>query len=565
MPYAIDQGFVQNSNGRVQPGAEVTVYVDTTGQPIATQLYADREGSTPKGNPFTADADGYYFFYAPGGAYKLVATYNGSSRTFRHVAIGLGAESDQIAIGAGASWKYDSATAMADPGSGEIRLNNATHSSATAIAISATSNDLAAMLNVLMAWDDSTNTIRGTMRIAKTTDKSVYREYNVTGTNTNNTTWVRMTIAYVSSDGVLTAEDAVVITFARAGNVGSTGAAGASPGPTFTFSTTTTMADPGAGLARLNNATLSSVTLAALDASSNASGNPAVRPDILTWDDSTNTQKGTLRIYEVGSPQNFAVYNVTGVTDNTGWVQLALSYVTHGGAFANADNLCFVFSRTGDKGADGAGTGDVVGPASAVDNRVASFDGATGKLIQDAGMVASALAQQGKQTIWMPAGAMTPRLTNGAAPGLIEMASNLNMVRTLDFDPDTEEFAQFEIHFPKSWNLGTLTFQPVWSHPATVTNFGVVWSLQAVSQSDSDALDVAFGTALTSTDTGGTTNDRYIAPESAAITAGGTPAAGDVVVFQLRRVVGNGSDTLAVDARLHGIRLFFTTNAATDA
>ena len=33
----------------------------------------------------------------------------------------------------------------------------------------------------------------------------------------------------------------------------------------------------------------------------------------------------------------------------------------------------------------GGGSGDVVGPASAVDDRIATFDGATGKRIQDSG------------------------------------------------------------------------------------------------------------------------------------------------------------------------------------
>lgn len=100
MAFAINQGFVQNSNGRVQPGATVTVYLDIVGQPLATQVYADRDGVTPKGNPFLADGDGYYFFYAPGGAYKLVATYNGSSRTFRHTALGLLSEADEVVGGA---------------------------------------------------------------------------------------------------------------------------------------------------------------------------------------------------------------------------------------------------------------------------------------------------------------------------------------------------------------------------------------------------------------------------------------------------------------------------------
>ena len=171
----------------------------------------------------------------------------------------------------------------------------------------------------------------------------------------------------------------------------------------------------------------------------------------------------------------------------------------------------------------------------------------------------------GKETVWIPAGAMTSRTTNGAAAGTAEMTTNKNMFKTLDFDTTTQEFAQFEIHFPKSWNLSTVTFQPVWSHAATATNFGVVWGLAGVARSDDDAGDVAFGTAQTSTDTGGTTNDIYIGPECSAITIAGTPAAGDTVQFQINRTVSDASDTMAIDARLHGIRLFYTTNAATDA
>lgn len=170
----------------------------------------------------------------------------------------------------------------------------------------------------------------------------------------------------------------------------------------------------------------------------------------------------------------------------------------------------------------------------------------------------------GKETVWIPATAMISRTTNGAAPGTVEMTTNKNMFKTLDFDTTTQEFAQFEIHMPKSWNLSTVTFQPVWSHAATTTNFGVVWQLAAVARSDGDAGDVAFGTAQTSTDTGGTTNVIYIGPESSAITVGGTPAAGDTVQFQVARVPANASDTMAIDARLHGIRLFYTTNAAND-
>lgn len=175
------------------------------------------------------------------------------------------------------------------------------------------------------------------------------------------------------------------------------------------------------------------------------------------------------------------------------------------------------------------------------------------------------LMSAGKHTIWIPAGAMTARTTNGAAAGTAEMTTNKQMYKTLDFDTSTQEFAQFAIHMPKGWNESTVTFQPVWSHASTTTNFGVVWALQGLALSDDDAGDAAFGTEQTSTDTGGTTNDIYIGPESSAITIGGTPAENDYVIFQIKRNVSDGSDTLAIDARLHGIKLLYTTNAATDA
>lgn len=170
----------------------------------------------------------------------------------------------------------------------------------------------------------------------------------------------------------------------------------------------------------------------------------------------------------------------------------------------------------------------------------------------------------GKQTIWIPAAAMTARTTNGAASGSSEMSTNKQMYKTLDFDTSTQEFAQFAIHMPKGWNESTVTFQPVWSHASTTTNFGVVWAVEGIALSDDDAGDAAFGTAQTSTDTGGTTNDIYIGPESSAITIAGTPAENDYVIFQVKRNVSDGSDTMAIDARLHGIKLLYTTNAATD-
>lgn len=173
---------------------------------------------------------------------------------------------------------------------------------------------------------------------------------------------------------------------------------------------------------------------------------------------------------------------------------------------------------------------------------------------------------QGRHAIYISAGAMRPSVTGGCA-GLAAIASAANQpdIVTLDFDTTTQEFAQFSVVMPKKWNEGTVTFIPHWSHASTTVNFGVVWGLQGVAVSNDDPIAVAFGTEQTSTDTGGTTNDLYAGPESAAITIAGTPQPEDMVFFRVNRNPAAGSDTLAIDARLHGITLYVTTNADTDA
>lgn len=192
----------------------------------------------------------------------------------------------------------------------------------------------------------------------------------------------------------------------------------------------------------------------------------------------------------------------------------------------------------------------------------------TGLSIDGGGVVSvtAGAGTVGKHAIYVSAAAITPSVTGGcAALAKIASAANQPDIVTLDFDTTTQEYAQFSVVMPKKWDEGTVTFKAHWSHAATTTNFGVVWDLQAVAVSNDDAIAVAYGTAQTSTDTGGTTNDLYTSPESSAITISGTPAAEDMVFFRLSRVTGNGSDTMAIDARLHGITLYITTAAETDA
>ncbi len=169
----------------------------------------------------------------------------------------------------------------------------------------------------------------------------------------------------------------------------------------------------------------------------------------------------------------------------------------------------------------------------------------------------------GKESIWIPAVAMYPTTANGAEAAQTELTAGQPELKSLDFDKDSDQFAQFAIAFPKSWNEGTVTFQPFFT--ANTTNTGSAKFLVAgVAVANDGPIDAAFGTAQgTAIGFSGTANDLMVGNESAAITIAGSPAAGEQVFFNIFRDVS--ADNLTADAKLLGIKLFFTTDAANDA
>jgi len=187
--------------------------------------------------------------------------------------------------------------------------------------------------------------------------------------------------------------------------------------------------------------------------------------------------------------------------------------------------------------------------------------------IADANVTNAKLAatlQVGKQTIWVPSNAMTPTESNGAARATVETTSGRPDMQVLDFDKDSDEFAQFSIAFPKQYNLGTVTFQFFWSGLAATT--GVSMSLEAVAMNDNETIDVAYGTAVVvDDDAQGAVEELLVSAESGAITIAGTPADNDLTYFRVGRDVSDSNDDMAGDCRLHGIKIFFTTDAANDA
>jgi hypothetical protein len=177
----------------------------------------------------------------------------------------------------------------------------------------------------------------------------------------------------------------------------------------------------------------------------------------------------------------------------------------------------------------------------------------------------AAVKVAGTETIWIPASAMYGSSTNGADAQQVETTATRPDLKVLDFDAGTAEYAQFAIAMPKSWNLGTVTYQVFWS-PGNTNTDNCIFGLQGVSCTEGDTADVAFGTAVEVTDAGiGTVEDVQMTAVSGAVTIAGSPADDDQTFFQLYRDAADGSDTFTGDARVMGIKLFYTTDAANDA
>ena len=177
----------------------------------------------------------------------------------------------------------------------------------------------------------------------------------------------------------------------------------------------------------------------------------------------------------------------------------------------------------------------------------------------------SAVKIAGKETIWVPATAMYGPTTNPADAALVETTATRPDLNVFDFDAGTKQYTQFTIGMPKSWNEGTVTYQVYWS-PSTTNTGNCIFGLQGVACADGDTIDVAYGTAIDITDAGiGTVEDQQVSAESSAITIAGSPAAGEQTYFQLYRDAAAGGDTFTGEARVLGIKLFYTTDAANDA
>ena len=96
----------------------------------------------------------------------------------------------------------------------------------------------------------------------------------------------------------------------------------------------------------------------------------------------------------------------------------------------------------------------------------------------------------GKETMWVPAAAMYAATTNGADGEQVETTATRPDMKVFDFDASTKQYTQFTVAMPKSWNLGTVTYQVFWA-PSTTNTGNCIFGLQGLSCTEGDTADAS--------------------------------------------------------------------------
>jgi len=194
-----------------------------------------------------------------------------------------------------------------------------------------------------------------------------------------------------------------------------------------------------------------------------------------------------------------------------------------------------------------------------------SIPAAGNEIANDVPDIEENFACLGYINIWIPAGAMIPLTTHGAAPGTNEYATNDIMLDYFAFDGATEEYIAFNLIMPENWNRGTLKAKFYWApgDSACTAADTVEWEIGGGALSNDDAIDAAIGSTQVISDVvlAGKDGDLHISNVTPAITIGGTPALLDSIHFKVSRNV-SGSDNMTENAWLFGVLLQIKINEA---
>ena len=168
-------------------------------------------------------------------------------------------------------------------------------------------------------------------------------------------------------------------------------------------------------------------------------------------------------------------------------------------------------------------------------------------------------------TIFVPAGGMTPSAENGATPGAVKF--NETTHDTMAFPSTADKGAEFSVEFPDDWDKGAVKAKFLWTfYDSTAGESGeaVRFLIGATSCADGDDISVAPTVMLSVDDLTQSANELCKSGASAALTPEGTLNGGNLVHFTVKRDTQNlpaGATALPTEAMLLGVILQFGRTA----
>lgn len=163
-------------------------------------------------------------------------------------------------------------------------------------------------------------------------------------------------------------------------------------GVSLLWSTSTVDGDPGGGNLRGNDIAFASISQLFIDNVDRVGGDISSTVDF--WGSGNNLgSRGTLFIQSVTDQTRWMAYSINGaIVIASGYRKIPVQPLgQHGFPFLSGEQIMVAFSPAGERGAPGAGTGDVVGPTGAIGDHFATYNGSTGKIIKDSGIAVSSI------------------------------------------------------------------------------------------------------------------------------------------------------------------------------
>lgn len=168
-------------------------------------------------------------------------------------------------------------------------------------------------------------------------------------------------------------------------------------------------------------------------------------------------------------------------------------------------------------------------------------------------------------TIFIPAGAMTPTDGNGATPGAVKFVDATH--DTMAFPSTADKSVEFSVAMPDDWDRGAVKAKVLWTfYDSTAGQSGqaVRWQLGAITARDGDDISDAPTEYTNIDDMTQSANELCRSGASAAITAEGTVEAGGFLHFTLKRdadYAPSGGTALSTEALALGVVIQFGRTA----